>query len=235
GRPLCIDEEIDMADAVLYSFHAGTMAGPALARLLTGEVAPSGRLPITFPHAEGQIPIYYNKKNTGRPTNNPVLIDDIPVGAPQFSIGESSYWLEYSDQPRFPFGYGLTYTMFEYGEVVLSDSVMRGQIEVSCAIRNTGAREAVAVPQLYIRDMVGSLTRPIRELKGFQRVAIPAGETRTVSFVLTEDDLAYWHLADGVTLGADGAYTCSAEAGEFRVWIAPNAAEGESKTFHLLN
>ena len=235
GRPLCIDEEIDMADAVLYSFHAGTMAGPALARLLTGEVAPSGRLPITFPHAEGQIPIYYNKKNTGRPTNNPVLIDDIPVGAPQFSIGESSYWLEYSDQPRFPFGYGLTYTSFEYGEVVLSDSVMRGQqIEVSCAIRNTGAREAVAVPQLYIRDMVGSLTRPIRELKGFQRVAIPAGETRTVSFVLTEDDLAYWHLADGVTLGADGAYTRSAEAGEFRVWIAPNAAEGEAKTFTKL-
>ena len=240
GRPLCIGDDIAAVDAVLYAFHGGTMQGPALANLIMGEVAPSGRLPITFPQAEGQIPVYYNKKNTGRPTDHPVLIDDIPVGAGQFSIGESSYWLEYGDQPLYPFGYGLTYTTFEYGPVVLSDTILASTpytlhptLQVSCIIKNTGNREAVAVPQLYIRDLVGSLTRPVRELKGFQRVSIPAGESRTVTFTLTEEDLAYWHLAKGVDLGAEGKYEFSAEQGAFHVWIAPNAAEGEPATFTL--
>ena len=238
GRPLCIGEDIDLVDAVLYAFHGGTMQGPALANLIMGKVAPSGRLPITFPNAEGQIPLYYNKKNTGRPTDHPVLIDDIPVGAGQFSIGESSYWLEYGDQPLYPFGYGLTYTTFEYGPVTLSDTVLltpdsRLPITASCVITNTGSTAAVAVPQLYIRDLVGSLTRPVRELKGFQRVSIPAGESRTVTFELTAEDLAYWHLAEGVTLGADGAYVHTAESGDFHVWIAPNAAEGQPAKFTL--
>ena len=236
GRPLCIGEDIDLVDAVLYAFHGGTMQGPALANLIMGKVAPSGRLPITFPNAEGQIPLYYNKKNTGRPTDHPVLIDDIPVGAGQFSIGESSYWLEYGDQPLYPFGYGLTYTTFEYGPVVLSDSLITSsphRLIASCEITNTGNCTATAVPQLYIRDLVGSLTRPVRELKGFQRVTIPAGESRTVTFELTAEDLAYWHLAEGVTLGADGAYARSAEPGDFQVWIAPNAAEGQPAKFVL--
>ena len=236
GRPLCIGEDINLVDAVLYAFHGGTMQGPALANLIMGKVAPSGRLPITFPNAEGQIPLYYNKKNTGRPTDHPVLMDDIPVGAGQFSIGESSYWLEYGDQPLYPFGYGLTYTTFEYGPVVLSDRLIASspyRLIASCEITNTGNRTATAVPQLYVRDLVGSLTRPVRELKGFQRVTIPAGESRTVTFELTEEDLAYWHLAEGVTLGADGAYVRTAESGDFHVWIAPNAAEGQPAKFTL--
>ena len=233
GRPLCIGQELEIADAVLYSFHGGTMAGPALARLLMGEAAPSGRLPITFPQAEGQIPIYYNKKNTGRPTDHPVLIDQIPVGAPQFSLGESSYWLEYGDKPLLPFGYGLTYTTFAYGAPVLSDTLMTDEMTVSCVIRNTGEREGVAVPQLYVRDLVGSITRPVRELKGFQRVSIPAGDSTTVAFTLTRDDLAYWHYAKGITLGADGGYERSAEPGRFQVWVAPNAAEGCPIEFRL--
>ena len=238
GRPLCIGKDIELADAVLYAFHGGTMQGPALANLLMGKVAPSGRLPVTFPQAEGQIPMYYNKKNSGRPTLNPVLYDDIPVGAAQFSIGADSYWLEYGDEPLYPFGYGLTYTTFEYSPVTLSDTIIsitnrRYPIIASCVITNTGNREAVAVPQLYIRDLVGSLTRPIRELKGFQRISIPAGESRTISFELTVDDLAYWHLAKEITLGADGAYTFSAEPGDFHLWITPNAAEGEPATFTL--
>lgn len=233
GRPLCIGQELEIADAVLYSFHGGTMAGPALARLLMGEATPSGRLPVTFPQAEGQIPIYYNKKNTGRPTDHPVLIDQIPVGAPQFSLGESSYWLEYGDKPLLPFGYGLTYTTFAYGAPVLSDTLMSDEMTVSCTIRNTGEREGVAVPQLYVRDLVGSVTRPVRELKGFQRVNIPAGDSTTVVFTLTRDDLAYWHYAEGITLGADGGYERSAEPGRFQVWVAPNAAEGSPAAFHL--
>lgn len=230
GRPLCIGAETDLVDAVLYAFHGGTMQGPALANLLTGVVAPSGRLPMTFPQAVGQIPMYYNKKNTGRPTDHPVLIDQIPVGAPQFSLGESSYWLEYGDEPLFPFGYGLTYTTFNYSPVVLSDSVLTmgsgNTITATCTITNTGNVEAVAVPQLYLRDLVGSLTRPIRELKGFERVSIPAGESREVSFSLTESDLAYWHLAKGITLGADGKYEHTAEPGDFHLWISPSSAEG---------
>ena len=230
GRPLCIGAETDLVDAVLYAFHGGTMQGPALANLLTGVVAPSGRLPMTFPQAVGQIPMYYNKKNTGRPTDHPVLIDQIPVGAPQFSLGESSYWLEYGDKPLFPFGYGLTYTTFNYSPVVLSDSVLTmgsgNTITATCTITNTGNIEAVAVPQLYLRDLVGSLTRPIRELKGFERVSIPAGESREVSFSLTESDLAYWHLAKGITLGADGKYEHTAEPGDFLLWISPSSAEG---------
>ena len=237
GRPLCIGEDIDAVDAVLYAFHGGTMQGPALANLIMGKVAPSGRLPVTFPQAVGQIPMYYNKKNSGRPTSNPILYEDIPVGAAQFSIGADSYWLEYGDKPLYPFGYGLSYTTFEYSPVMLSDTILiassHNSLTASCVITNTGNREAVAVPQLYIRDVVGSLTRPIRELKGFQRISIPAGESRTVYFDLTADDLAYWHLAEGLTLGADGAYTFSAEPGDFHIWIAPNAAEGRHAEFTL--
>lgn len=237
GRPLCIGAETDLVDAVLYAFHGGTMQGPALANILTGVVAPSGRLPMTFPQAVGQIPMYYNKKNTGRPTDHPVLIDQIPVGAPQFSLGESSYWLEYGDKPLFPFGYGLTYTTFNYSPVVLLDSVLTmgsgNTITATCTITNTGNVEAVAVPQLYLRDLVGSLTRPIRELKGFERVSIPAGESREVSFSLTESDLAYWHLAKGITLGADGKYEHTAEPGDFLLWISPSSAEGTPARFVL--
>ena len=239
GRPLCIREDIDRADAVLYAFHGGTMQGPALANLIMGEVAPSGRLPMTFPMSVGQIPFYYNYKMPSRVmAKSPKLINDIPLRAYQFSVGESSYWLEYGNKPEYPFRYGLTYTTFEYGPVTLSDTVLltpdsRLPIKVSCEITNTGKRDAVAVPQLYIRDLVGSLTRPLRELKGFQRIEIPAGESRTVSFTITEEDLAYWHLAEGVTLGADGEYAFSAEPGDFHVWIAPNAAEGEPAKFTL--
>ena len=238
GRPLCIREDIDRADAVLYAFHGGTMQGPALANLIMGKVAPSGRLPMTFPMGEGQIPFYYNYKTPSRKmAKSPKLINDIPIRAYQFSVGESSYWLEYGNKPEYPFGYGLTYTTFEYGAVILSDTLLLGSsshgLTASCDITNTGKCDAVAVPQLYIRDVVGSLTRPIRELKGFERVEIPAGETRTVTFDISEKDLAYWHLAEGVSLGSEGEYIFSAEPGEFHVWIAPNSAEGQFTAFVL--
>ena len=240
GRPLCIKEDIDRVDAVLYAFHGGTMQGPALANLIMGKVAPSGRLPMTFPMGEGQIPFYYNYKMPSRlMAKSPKLINDIPVRAYQFSVGETSYWLEYGNKPLYPFGYGLTYTTFEYGAVQLSDTILSlsgapKSIIASCEITNTGHCATVAVPQLYIRDVVGSLTRPLRELKGFQRVNIPAGETRTVSFEISEQDLAYWHLAEGVTLGSDGEYAFSAEKGDFHVWIAPNAEEGQYIPFTLV-
>ena len=218
GRPLTIGKQVNQAAAVLYAFHGGTMAGPALYNILTGKVVPSGRLPMTFPKMVGQIPLYYNRHNTGRPSYDPpMLIDSIPIGCPQFSIGQSSYWLETPTEPLFPFGFGLSYTTFEYGETkvqmvngqmvnaqMLNDQMVNGQmvnaLTVSCTITNTGKFDAYEVPQLYVRQLSGDLVRPLCELKGFQKIFIPAGETREVSFTLTPEDLGYWHEShDGLS------------------------------------
>lgn len=226
GRPLTIPEETEMADAVLYAFHGGTMAGPALADLLFGKAVPSGKLPVTLPRMVGQVPIYYAHKNTGRPASNITLIDDIEIGAKQTSLGFTSYHLDAGDSPLFPFGYGLSYTTFKYGDVKLSKTNMnKGDVLIAtCEVSNTGKYDADEVVQLYIRDKVGSLVRPVKELKDFKKVAIKAGQSRTVSFQITEKDLAYWN-ADMVK---------RAEAGEFEVWIAPSSAAGTS-AFFILN
>lgn len=229
GRPLTIGRQVDQAAAVLYAFHGGTMAGPALYNILTGKVVPSGKTPITFPKMVGQIPLYYNRHNTGRPSYDPpMLIDSIPIGCPQFSIGQSSYWLETPTEPLFPFGFGLSYTTFEYGETKVCQSEGRsvsenglsaersvspkdGLYTVSCTIKNTGSYDAYETPQLYVRQLSGDLVRPLCELKGFQKIFIPAGETREVTFTLTDDDLGYWHEShDGLSS---------------RVWFATDDAD----------
>ena len=219
GRPLTIGKQVEKASAVLYAFHGGTMAGPALANLITGKAVPSGRLPMTFPKMVGQIPLYYNRLNTGRPTYEPpVLIDDIPVGAPQFSVGYSSCWLETATEPLFPFGFGLSYTTFEYGKTKVD--VSDGQWTVSCTIANTGSRGAQEVVQLYSRQRSGELARPICELKGFQKIFIPAGESRTVTFTLTPDQLGYWHQEYD---GFNSRVWFATDEAEFDFLIAPYA------------
>lgn len=227
GRPLTIPEEVEMADAVLYNFHGGTMAGPAISDLLFGKAVPSGKLPVTLPRMVGQVPIYYAHKNTGRPASNITLIDDIEVGAKQTSIGFTSYHLDAGDSPLFPFGYGLSYTTFTYGDCQLSTGNMKpgDVLTVSCDITNSGAYDAQEVVQLYIRDKVGSLVRPVKELKGFKKIMIKAGDTVRVNFTLTTDELAYWN--------ADMQQR--AEAGEFTVWIAPDSQSGEGTDFKLTN
>lgn len=219
GRPLTIGKEVEQAAAVLYAFHGGTMAGPALFDLITGEAVPSGRLPMTFPKTVGQVPLYYNRLNTGRPTyDKPVLIDEIPVGAKQFSVGYSSCWLETATEPLFPFGYGLSYTTFEYGESKIENR--ESKIVVSCAITNTGNRDAYEVPQLYVRQTSGYFARPIEELKGFQKILIPAGETKTVTFTLTKEDLGYWHEEHD---GLNSRVWFATDDVPFEFWIAPHA------------
>lgn len=227
GRPLTIPEEVEMADAVLYNFHGGTMAGPAISDLLFGKAVPSGKLPVTLPRMVGQVPIYYAHKNTGRPASNITLIDDIEVGAQQTSIGFTSYHLDAGDSPLFPFGYGLSYTTFTYGDCQLSTGNMKpgDVLTASCDITNSGAYDAQEVVQLYIRDKVGSLVRPVKELKGFKKIMIKAGDTVRVNFTLTTDELAYWN--------ADMQQR--AEAGEFTVWIAPDSQSGEGTDFKLTN
>ncbi len=225
GRPLTIGQQVAEADAVLYAFHGGTMAGPALADLIFGKAVPSGKLPVTLPVMVGQIPVYYAHKMTGRPAKNITLIDDIPVGALQTSIGFTSYHLDAGDKPLFPFGYGLSYSTFSYSipqisknEITTNDSLI-----VRCNITNIGKYDAAEVAQFYVRDVVGSLARPVRELKGFDKIFLKAGETKMVEFTLKSDQLSFWH-ADMIK---------SAEPGEFQVWVSTDSQSGVPVSFTL--
>jgi beta-glucosidase len=202
GRPLVITRQLSQVDALLYAWHPGIEGGAALGEILFGTKSPSGRLPISFPRATGQVPIYYNHKNSGRP----VTID-----------GEfKSRYIDLPNPPLLPFGYGLSYTSFEYSNLALSQQILQDNILVSTVITNTGKQAGCELVQLYVRDLVGSLTRPVRELKDFQRVELLPGESRRVSFSLTEEMLAFTR--------ADGSK--GVEPGRFHVWIAPNSASG---------
>lgn len=229
GRPLTVGREVDMADAVLYSFHGGTMAGPAIANILTGKVNPSGKLPATMARMTGQYPIYYAHKNTGRPPEWTVDLDEIPVEAPQTSTGCTSYFLDAGKDPLFPFGYGLSYTTFSISEPRLSSSEIpvtsSKPLTIECTVTNTGDRAGAEVVQLYVRDVVASLARPVRELKDFQKITLKPGESRTVTFLLDPSQLAF--------SGPDGERR--PEPGEFRVWTASDSASGTPVTFSLLS
>ena len=228
GRPNTISKLLLDIDALLVAFHPGTMAGPAIADLLFGVRSPSGRLPVTWPIEVGQIPIYYNHKNTGRPPNDVdfVPIDDIPYGAWQSSLGNDSHYLDIGFRPAFPFGYGLTYGEFRYSELKLDREELKlgDTLQASVVIRNIGEREATEVVQLYTRDLVGDVTRPVRELKGFQRVTLKPGQSTTVTFNLSTDELSFHNQAmQEVT-----------EPGDFKLWIAPNASEGLEGNFRVV-
>lgn len=231
GRPLTIGRQVDQASAVLYAFHGGTMAGPALYNLLTGVSVPSGKTPITFPKMVGQIPLYYNRHNTGRPSYDPpMLIDSIPIGCPQFSIGQSSYWLETPTEPLFPFGFGLSYTTFEYSETTVTPSAdmhtSPSLYTVSCTITNTGDYDAYETAQLYSHQLSGDLVRPLKELKGFQKIFIPAGESRTVSFEVSREMLGYWHEewpAYSSSSANSPRYYFATDDAEFAFRIAPHS------------
>ena len=224
GRPLTIERDLQNCDAMLYSFHPGTMGGPALADLIKGKAVPSGKLPMTFLRDAGQAPFYYNHNNTGRPCNGTeTLLEDIPVAAGQTSLGCTSYYLDTGYGPLLPFGYGLSYTRFEYGDPVLENSVVGKDdvIHASVELKNVGQYEATEVVQLYIRDLVGSVVRPVKELKGFKRVTLAPGETVVVEFELPVSELAFWNF--------DMEYVV--EPGDFKLWIAGDSASGNSVDF----
>jgi beta-glucosidase len=225
GRPLTIGHQIDQADAVLYAWHAGTMAGPGIADLLWGNESPSGKLPVTFPKSVGQIPLYYNHKNTGRPprkydfTKNSAVDDQINT-----ELGFNSNYIDVEPYPLFPFGYGLSYATFEYGKPELSTNRVRsGQtLAVRVPVKNTGTVVATEIVQLYVRDLVASITRPVRELKAFRRVPLKPGETIVVEFALPADDLGF--IDDDIQL--------QLEPGVFEIFvggssIAPSAGRIE--------
>ncbi len=204
GRPLAVPAVLEKSAAVLMAWHPGVQGGPGIADVLTGVVSPSGRITASFPRSVGQVPVYYNHLATGRPRNN---------------------YKEGSREPLLPFGYGLTYTRFEYGPTCLSsDRVLNGAITATATVTNAGPRAGTEVVQLYLRDPACSVgARPVRELKGFQRVTLKPGETKDVSFTLAAQDLGCWSV--------DGKWVV--EAGRFELVIAPDAASGQMVGFSL--
>ncbi len=209
GRPLAITRAVAQAQAVIYAWHPGLEGAAALAEILFGLATPTGRLPVSMPRTTGQAPLYYAHKPSGRP-----LEADGPF---------RTRYVDMPTAPLFPFGYGLSYTSFSYSDLRLSSAHMRGTLEISALITNTGERTGTEVVQLYVRDLVGSLTRPVRELKDFQRITLQPGEARRVSFILREEDLAFTR--------ADGSW--GVEPGRFKVWIAPHAEAGLEGEFIL--
>ena len=214
GRPLIFNWTADHAPAILYTWWLGTEGGNAIADVLFGDYNPSGRLPMSFPRAEGQIPIYYNHYNTGRPAMHD---------------SDKFYRSAYTDlsiYPKYPFGYGLSYTQFEYSPVSLSTATLRkGQtLRASVTLTNKGKVAGKETVQLYIRDMSGSVVRPVRELKGFQQVQLQAGESKTISFNLTVEDLRFYN--------EQLKYIW--EPGAFKLYIGKDAAHNNEAAFEVL-
>ena len=226
GRPLVITEEAEISDAVLYSFHPGTMGGPAIADILFGKVNPSGKTPVTFPRMLGQIPVYYAQNQTGRPANaEEMLIEEIPVEAGQTSVGCRSFYLDAGTSPLFPFGYGLSYTSFEYSGLDLpAGSIPRdGELTFSVNLKNAGKHDGTEIVQVYVQDKAGSVTRPVKELKAFQRIFLKKGESRRVSFSVPVSELAFW--------GYDMKY--GVDPGDFTLWVGTSSANGLSADFNV--
>jgi beta-glucosidase len=221
GRPLTFHDVARKANAVLYAWHPGTMGGPALANILLGQSVPSGKLTVSLPRTIGQAPIYYAHLSTGRPPSPKTLGGT--MGEPIITKSDTTRHLDVDYTPEYPFGYGLTYTTFEYSNLRLSAPRLRmgGKLAVSAVISNTGAREADEVVQLYVRDLVASVSRPVRELKGFRRIHLKPSEKQTVDFSISTGDLGFYNeQMQRVT-----------EPGQFQVWVAPDSAGGVQGEF----
>lgn len=197
GRQVALGNIEPYADAILYAWHPGTMGGPAISDVLFGVRSPEGRSPVSFPQMSGQEPFYYNHKNTGRPPREDSFVPyaDIPLKAPQTSLGNTAHYLDAGYKPLYPFGHGLSYTTFEYGQVeLISESLRAGDsLLASVVVKNTGSREGTEVVQLYIRDLVGSTTRPVKELKAFKKIKLQPHEATQVGFKIPVEKLGFYN------------------------------------------
>ena len=214
-RPLELTWEYDNLDAILDAWYPGTMGGHAIADVIAGDYNPAGKLTMSFPRSVGQLPLYYNHKNTGRP---------LPPDNPKMDY-KSSY-IDCPNSPLYPFGYGLSYTSFEVDNLKLDkEELKKGEtLTVTVDVANIGKVGGEEVVQLYIRDLVGSVTRPVKELKGFQKLYLKAGEKKSLTFVLTEEDLAF--------CGAD--MKMQVEPGEFRLWVGTSSADERNESVFTL-
>ena len=209
GRPMVINDEIEKADALLNVWFPGSEAGYAISDVLFGKVNPSAKLPVTFPRNVGQIPLYYNHKNTGRPLTDENVWEKFRTA-----------YLDSPNLPLFPFGFGLSYTTFTYSDINVSAKNLQGngKLTASVTLTNTGKYDGAEVVQLYIRDVVGTNTRPLKELKGFQKVMLKAGESKTVSFEITPEDLKYYN----------NELKFDWESGDFQIMIGGNSQDVKS-------
>jgi len=210
GRPLDVSWAPDRVSAILQAWYLGVQAGNAIAHTLLGDSSPSGRLPVSWPRSIGQIPLYYNHKSTGRPS------------APdRWHTG----YLDLSSTPLYSFGYGLTYTTFSYSNMKVASPTISsdGTLQASAEIENSGKRDGTEVVQFYVRDRVGPTSRPVRELKGFQRVTLKPGERKTVMFNVKASDLGSF----------DPEMRWVVPAGIYDVWVAPDSASGLQSTFEI--
>lgn len=227
GRPLAITNILPYTKAIIYAWHPGTMGGPAIANVVFGKINPSGKLPISMPVSAGQCPIYYSKKNTGRPADyiNWVPMKKIPVRAPQTSLGNTSHHLDDGFEPLFPFGFGLSYTTFEYSNLHLSSETipMDGTLKITVSVENKGKVDGSETVQLYIRDLTGSITRPVKELKGFQKTVLKAGEKKELVFTINANELAFYKTWSEKVL----------EPGAFNVWIGGDSNSGLMGRFQI--
>ncbi len=223
GRPLLLGPILERASAVLYAWQPGTLGGPALVDLLFGDESPSGRLPITFPRAVGQIPIYHAHRSTGRPPQT--AFRGIPPGTPLDPVGYETSYLDVDVSPELPFGFGLSYTSFGYSDLLLSPprAPAGASIEVGVTVTNQGAVAADEVVQVYVRDLVASVTRPVRELQAFQRVHLAPGEARRVTLTLPPRAFALY--------GPDGQWMV--EPGGFRIFVGGDSAATLSAELEL--
>jgi beta-glucosidase len=214
GRPLDLTGIEGQVDAILEAWYPGTEGGNAVADLLFGKRNPSGKLTMSFPHTVGQVPVYYNNYNTGR-----------PQGAPDAQVRYVSQYLDIPNEPLYPFGYGLSYTSYEYSELKLSSNKLTADetITISVDVTNSGKAAGEEIVQLYVRDMVGEVIRPLKELKAFEKVTLTPGETKTVEFTVKEDQLRYHHADLSV----------KSDDGEFTAFVGGNSRDAKSVTFEL--
>ena len=212
GRPLVLTRENELAGAMLEAWYPGTMGGKAITHVLFGEYNPSGKLTMTFPRTVGQVPVFYYEKNTGRPIYLP-------------NDKYKSKYIDCPNDPLFPFGFGLSYTTFEYSDIRLSskDLTEKGELKASVTVKNTGEKEGEEVVQCYIRDLIGSVTRPVKELKGFEKINLKAGESKTVTFTIKPDMLAFHRL--DMTFGT--------EPGDYSLFIGGNSRDLKQTSFSL--
>jgi beta-glucosidase len=212
GRPLTINWIAENSPAILEAWFAGTQAGAAIADVLFGDVNPGGKLPVTFPRSVGQVPIYYNHKNTGRP--------------PDANNKYTSKYLDLQWTPLYPFGYGLSYTQFRLANLQLSAQRIRpdGKVTVSFEVENIGARAGDEVAQLYLRDVTASVTRPVKELKGFQRITLRPGEKRRVEFALSPEHFGFWDRENRFVV----------EPGDFKVTVGDSSEGGLEAFFTVI-
>lgn len=223
GRPLILSDIERNADAILYAWHPGTMGGPAIADLISGNKNPSGKLTVSFPRFEGQIPVYYNHRNTGRPASK--LNTGITAGDPVNPVNAAAAYLDLDYTPAYPFGYGLSYTTFEYSDLTVSaDTIsMNDELKVSVVVKNTGKYNGSEIVQLYIHDRYASLTRPVKELKDFKKIALEPGESKRIEFYLTKDKLGFYNQSGQFII----------EPGDFEVFAGKNSFDVLNARFYL--